>query len=77
MQHFNANHTRANWINGLGNCIGLNIDGINFYTVDNYNEFFPLGKYLVLITSDRFELTETIAIYSYIMEKPSKPEIKN
>ena len=61
MQHFNTNHTRANWINDLGNCIVVSIDSISFYTVDNYNEIFPLSKYLVLITSDGFELTETIA----------------
>lgn len=66
--------TRSNWIADLGKYVGLEIEGKVKPEVENYEEMFPLNKCPAIITPSGFKLTETIAIYSYIINNSSKKE---
>jgi glutathione S-transferase len=65
---------RVSWISDLGKYVGLEIESVSAAETANFAEIFPLKKVPALVTADGFKLTESIAIYLYIVAKSSKPE---
>lgn len=55
--------------------LGLDIEFIKKQEVENYTDMFKLGKAPALVTTRGFQLTETIAILNYLIEKSSMPEL--
>lgn len=66
--------SRSNWLSDLGDYVGLKIESKLKQETANYKEIFPLDKAPALITPSGFKLTETIAIYTYIVDKSNKKE---
>ena len=66
--------SRSNWLSDLGDYVGLKIVTKLKQETANYKEIFPLNKAPALITPSGYKLTETIAIFTYIVDKSNKKE---